>query len=115
MKKTITFEEFQRGAAETAIYPNRGELLGITYTALGLNGEAGEVGEVVKKTLRDHNGVFDDERKQRLAKEMGDVLWYLAETATQVGLSLGDIAAGNHAKLKDRQDRGVLRGDGDER
>lgn len=115
MSNSLTFDEYQKGAAETAIYPNRGELLGIAYTALGANGEAGEVGEVVKKTIRDNNGVFDEERKKRLIKEIGDVLWYLAETATQVGISLGDAAAANYDKLKDRQRRDALKGDGDDR
>ena len=112
---SIRFDDYQSAAAETAIYPSRGEPLGIAYTALGANGEAGEVAEVVKKVIRDNNGVFDDAARNRLAKEIGDVLWYLAETATQAGLSLGDIASANYAKLKDRKERGVLRGSGDER
>lgn len=115
MCKTLTFDQYQHGAAETAIYPHRFETAGISYTILGVNGEAGEVAEVFKKTLRDHDGVLDKERRQRLEKEIGDVLWYLAETATQIGSSLGDIAAANYAKLKDRKERDVLKGDGDDR
>lgn len=113
--RQLTFDEYQALASETAIYPSRGSITGVAYTALGLNGEAGEVAEVVKKTIRDNNGVFDTERRSLLEKEIGDVLWYLSETASQVGLSLGDIAAANYKKLQDRMERGVLRGSGDNR
>ena len=87
----------------------------MTYPALGLCGEAGEVAEKVKKTLRDDGGVLSDERREALSRELGDVLWYLSQLATEAGLDLEEIAAENLDKLLSRQERGVLRGSGDER
>lgn len=85
------------------------------YPTLGLVGEAGEVAEKVKKIFRDNNGELDAERKTVLEKELGDVLWYLAQLATELGLSLDDIAKNNIAKLQSRKERGMLHGDGDSR
>ena len=107
------FNTYQTRAWETAVYPNRGGNL--AYTVLGLNGEAGEVAEKVKKILRDHDGVVDDAARHALAKELGDVLWYVAAVCSELGLSLADVAADNLAKLSDRRDRGALHGSGDNR
>jgi len=79
----MTFDEYQEHAAQTAIYPNRYEIGGMTYTVLGLNGEAGEIAEKLKKVIRDNGGKVDEAKTYELAKELGDVLWYVAETATQ--------------------------------
>lgn len=111
----MTFDEYQDHAATTAIYPKRGEISGLAYTALGLNGEAGEVAEKIKKALRDNDGVISNAKTYELAKELGDVLWYVAETATQLNLSLGQIAEINVEKLYSRKVRGKLQGSGDER
>ena len=70
--------EYQHSARKTAIYPHE---YGIIYTALGLNGETGEIAEKVKKVIRDRDGVFDKEAKNEMAKELGDVLWYVANMA----------------------------------
>jgi NTP pyrophosphatase (non-canonical NTP hydrolase) len=103
-------------AKETAIYQNTVSESGhIPYCALGLTGEAGEVSENVKKLLRDDSGILTPSRKQALEKELGDVLWYLANLASEVGISLETIASNNLQKLLDRQQRGVLQGDGDNR
>ncbi|MCC0000859.1 MAG: nucleoside triphosphate pyrophosphohydrolase family protein [Methylobacteriaceae bacterium] len=85
------------------------------YPALKLNGEAGEVAEKVGKAFRDNDGIFDMQRRQDIAKEIGDVLWYCAAVARDLGLSLGDCAIGNFTKLIDRADRDVLGGSGDNR
>lgn len=111
----MTFNEYQELAAGTAIYPNRGEIGGLTYTVLGLNGEAGEIAEKLKKVIRDTDGVINESKTYELAKELGDVLWYVAETASQLNLSLGQIAEINVEKLYSRKDRGALQGSGDER
>ena len=87
----------------------------MTYPALGLCGEAGEVAEKVKKTLRDDGGVLTDERREALSRELGDVLWYLSQLATEAGLDLEEIAAENLDKLLSRRERGMLRGSGDDR
>jgi NTP pyrophosphatase (non-canonical NTP hydrolase) len=109
----MEFSEYQALSRRTATYPCAGE--DMTYPALGLCGEAGEVAEKVKKTLRDDGGVLSHERREALSRELGDVLWYLAQLATEAGLELESIAADNLDKLLSRQERGVLRGSGDDR
>jgi NTP pyrophosphatase (non-canonical NTP hydrolase) len=109
----MDFSEYQSLSRRTATYPRAGADL--TYPALGLCGEAGEVAEKVKKTLRDDGGVLSDERREALSRELGDVLWYLSQLATEAGLDLEEIAGENLDKLFSRQERGVLRGSGDDR
>lgn len=110
---SLTFSEYQQRAGDTARYPNAGR--NPIYPTLGLAGEAGEVCEKVKKVLRDSGGAFDDAATAAIHKELGDVLWYVARLAAELGLDLETIAADNLAKLRDRQQRGVLGGSGDER
>lgn len=110
----LTFSDYQRRAFSTALYPGRGEG-NFTYPALGLAGETGEVCEKLKKAVRDDGGVVSPERKALLAKELGDVLWYVAALSTELGLSMEEVAAGNLAKLASRKERGVIHGNGDER
>lgn len=109
----MNFSEYQKKSRETALYPNKDN--NFIYPTLGLNGEAGEVAEKIKKVLRDKNGIIDEQTKQELAKELGDVLWYLANLATELKLDLNEIAEKNIEKLFSRKDRGVLNGDGDNR
>ena len=109
----MTFEEYQKLARETAFYPNQGD--NFIYPTLGLVGEAGEVAEKIKKVLRDNDGVVSEEKKQEVAKEMGDVLWYLSQLSAELGLSLEEVADLNLEKLKNRQERGKLAGSGDNR
>ena len=108
----MTFDKYQEEALSTAIYPRES---GIVYPVLGLTGEAGEVADKVKKTIRDHEGVFSDETRRDIAREAGDVLWYLAALANELGISLDDIAKENIAKIKSRQSRGKIHGEGDNR
>ncbi len=109
----MTFEEYQALSRKTAIYPNKDN--NFIYPTLGLVGEAGEVAEKVKKILRDQDGVLGEEKKVELAKELGDVLWYIAQLATELNLSLDQIASSNILKLQARQKRGMLHGSGDNR
>jgi NTP pyrophosphatase (non-canonical NTP hydrolase) len=69
----------------------------------------------VKKAIRDDAGLLTDERRTSLAAELGDVLWYVAQLATEAGLDLDEIAEDNLAKLLSRRERGVLQGSGDSR
>lgn len=85
------------------------------HWVLGINGEAGEVAEKVKKIIRDKGGKVSDADKQELGKEIGDVLWYLAVFAHHLGIQFDDIATDNLNKLSDRRKRGVLGGAGDNR
>src|SRR5918999_1385896 len=109
----MDFSEYQSLSRRTATYPRAGE--DMTYPALGLCGEAGEAAEKVKKKIRDDGGVLNDERPEALAREVGDVVWYPAQLATEAGLDLELMAGDNLEKLPPRQRRGVLRGSGDER
>jgi NTP pyrophosphatase (non-canonical NTP hydrolase) len=109
----MLLSDYQSLSRRTATYPGAGE--NIVYPTLGLAGEAGEVAEKVKKLLRDDGGVMSDERRAALAGELGDVLWYLAQVATEAGLELEEIARANLDKLLSRQERGVLSGSGDQR
>ena len=109
----MTFEEYQKLSRKTAIYPNKDN--NFIYPTLGLTGEAGEEAEKIKRVLRDNNGVVDDLKRQEIKKELGDVLWYLSQIATELDLSLDDIARFNIGKLSSRQERNKLFGDGDNR
>jgi NTP pyrophosphatase (non-canonical NTP hydrolase) len=109
----VQLSDYQDRSRATAVYPDAGRNL--TYPALGLCGEAGECAEKVKKAIRDDGGVLSEERRAALAAELGDVLWYLAQLATEAELDLGEIAEDNLAKLLSRRDRGVLQGSGDAR
>lgn len=109
----MDFSDYQKQSRRTAIYPNAGNDL--VYPALGLVSEAGEVAGKVKKILRDEGGVVSDERRLQIAAELGDVLWYVAQLTTELGLDMGQLAEGNLEKLFSRQDRGVLGGSGDSR
>jgi NTP pyrophosphatase (non-canonical NTP hydrolase) len=107
--------EYQNLATRTAIYPGKGEPLGLAYTTLGLAGESGEVAEKIKKVLRDKAGVVDDESRLAIQKELGDVLWYVAAVATELGLDLDEAVQANLDKLNSRKERSVLNGSGDNR
>lgn len=108
----LTFKDYQTKAITTKMYP---EGLAIPYVTLGMMGEAGEVAEKVKKVIRDEKGIFSEEKKIELGKEIGDVLWYCAALADELGLQIGDIAQGNIDKLEKRKAEGKLGGSGDNR
>ena len=108
----LDFPTYQKQALTTAVYPGRGEG-NFVYPALGLAGETGEICEKLKKAIRDEGGKISDERKFLLAKELGDVLWYVATLATELGLDLGEIAEGNLVKLAARKQAGKIHGSGD--
>ena len=109
----ISFNDYQRESRKTAGYPPIGH--GVIYPTLGLTNEAGEVAGKVKKIFRDKGGVIGDTEREALKAELGDVLWYLAQVATELDLSLQDIADANLAKLFDRLERGKIKGDWDNR
>lgn len=111
-----TFNNYQDEIDAFAVYPSKGEgnVMAISYVALGL-GEAGEVQGKVKKILRDDDGIVTDEKRAAIAGELGDVLWYVTRLAHELGLNVEDIAKANVAKLLSRKERGVLGGSGDNR
>jgi NTP pyrophosphatase (non-canonical NTP hydrolase) len=152
----ITFDGYQEQASTTAVYPGQGTFQGLAYAALGLNGEAGETAEQVKKIWRDegtkdiqdafeevldtarsalrHGRTHDisvniareharallhnplsNERREKLLKELGDTLWYAAQIATELDVSLGDVAQQNLDKLAARREANQIHGEGSDR
>lgn len=141
----MDFKEYQEKAHTTAVYPDLnslmisiGEKAGIVtlhvpekkdeqeklfkkmsvnfyYPALGLVGEAGEIANKVKKVMRDNFGILEEDKRKDLEKEIGDVLWYLAELSTALDIDLNKVAEDNLAKLFSRKKRGVIKGSGDNR
>ena len=109
----MDFDEYQEKAATTAKYANKGNNL--AYPVLGLNGEAGEVAEKAKKIIRDHNNIKTDQHRQEIAKELGDVLWYVAAVTSEIGFSMQDVAQMNIDKLASRDKRNMIHGSGDNR
>lgn len=112
----MTLAEYQQAARTTALYPVEVRVL---YPTLKLAGEAGEVAEKLGKLMRDEGYLpgtpLSDLQRSALAAELGDVLWYVANLAADLGLSLEEVAGGNLAKLASRKARGVLHGSGDDR
>lgn len=110
----MTFNDYQKEAHKFSLNTQiDGE--GYLYPLLGLSDEVGEVMGKVKKLYRDGDGQMTNYHKFEVAKEIGDVLWYLSELTEQLGFSLDFIAKTNLRKLKDREERGVIQGSGDDR
>ena len=112
-KPRLTFREYQRSALKTRIYPRIGH--NVVYPTLGALGELGEFANKLKKVFRDNDGWIPHELQDEFASELGDVLWYLAMIAHEMGIDFENMAMDNLAKLHDRQRRGTLRGRGDNR
>lgn len=106
----MTLNEYQDEASMTADFD---QSTNEEYTILGLVSEAGEVAGVRKKLLRCDFPA--EEYGERLKKELGDVLWYVAMVAREHGFTLDEVASDNIKKLADRRERGKIKGDGDDR
>ena len=131
---SVGFDDYQEFTRSTAVYPGRGVQCfdSAAYCALGLTGEAGEVAEKMKKRFRlggpeaflpgstvlyEKTGASEtyEQFVEAVQKELGDVLWYVAGLASELGLKLSEVAHGNIVKLSSRKQRGVLKGEGDDR
>lgn len=110
----MKFDDYQKQSLTTAI-PHPDEQMSKTIWAMGVAGEAGEVLEKWKKIIAYQKGKMSEAERQEIAKELGDVLWYIAVFAHSLGLSLEDIAKQNIEKLQSRKKRGVTKGSGDNR
>ncbi len=132
----LDFNTYQQAAHSLSCYPSEGAVM---YAGLGLTGEVGEtveklgqmleqvlvafklagsagkVANQIKKIGRDDGGIPSKKRRQAILKELGDCLWYIAETATTMGLNLSDVAHANMTNLFGRKKRGTIKGDGDDR
>jgi len=113
----MELNDYQARAADTAVYPESGSgsYNAVSYSVLGLTNEAGEVAGKIKKVWRDDGGEFTPEKVTEIFKELGDVLWYLAQATTELGYTLSDVAQYNVDKLASRAARGVIGGSGDNR
>ena len=109
----MDFNDYQTKSRKTAKYP--AIVHAVIYPTLGLVNEAGEVAGKIKKVFRDKDGQISAETRDALKAELGDVLWYIAQVATELDLTLDEIAEYNITKLYDRLERGKIRGDGDNR
>lgn len=87
----------------------------LLYPVLGLMEEAGEVAGKFAKAVREEGGVITLERFQAVCNELGDVVWFVAEICTCLGISFSSILEKNLEKLEDRKSRGVINGNGDTR
>ena len=124
----MDMNEYQKLAMKTAIYP-RGKWtaqaqiggnviedlpIGLIYASLGL-GEVGEFQGKVKKIMRDHNFALNEDSKKQIRAELGDVLWYVAACAQELGSTLNEVAGESIEKLQSRKERGKIGGSGDTR
>ena len=106
----MEFNEYQKIARSTVVYSKEYKVI---YPALGLCGEAGEVAEKVKKTVRGDSSL--NEVQGNIAMELGDVLWYISALADDLGVTLEEIAQANVEKLRSRKKRNMIGGSGDDR
>lgn len=109
------FADYEAEARGTAVYPEAGtgSNAALAYVTLGLAGEAGELANKVKKILRGDPRSWDV--RDDLKAELGDVIWYAAAMARELGVSLDDVARTNLRKLEARANNGTIKGDGDHR
>ncbi len=108
------FNEYQKESkvTDTKVVINDSRL---AFYALGISDEAGEVAGKVKKLYRDKNAVLTEEYKKEIIKEIGDVLWYMSQMCTYLGVNLEEVAKNNLEKIKSRHARGLVSGNGDNR
>lgn len=120
----MKLNDYQKKAATTAKYPKVSVLdsrgfattgCSWVYPALGLGGETGEILEKLKKILRDCDGQIGAAQRDAIALELGDLLWYISTLASELGVSLEEVATANLSKLQSRSARCVLSGEGDYR
>lgn len=107
----MELNEYQKLAAQFAFFEHDD----LSYCALGITGEGGEVADHIKKMIRDDANVLTDDRKDHLLKELGDVMWYVARMAGKLGYTMDDVAQANLDKLIDRTNRGTQHGSGGNR
>ncbi len=109
----MNFNDYQKQALQTFLLRDHPQAA--FYLALGIGDEAGEVQGKIKKAIRDDDGEFTPERIEDIKKELGDVLWYIANLSEHFGFELEDVARLNIEKLASRAKRGTLHGSGDNR
>lgn len=113
MNKFKDFDDYQKKCKKTAVYPNIGK--NITYPTIGLMGEAGEVANKIKKVIRDDGSKITPEKRNEIKDELGDVMWYVAQLSTELGLKFSDVVNANLEKLLKRKKENKIHGSGDKR
>lgn len=98
----MNFNEYQQEALKTANTEKLTPIDCLTNAALGLNGEAGEFADIVKKHLFQGHALDKD----KLAKELGDCLWYASLASFVLEIPLEEIAKANIEKLRKRYSNG---------
>lgn len=98
---SMDLNEYQRLAGRTA-NKSLSEKDTLAQDALGVAGEAGECADLVKKHLF-HGHPLD---RDKLVKELGDILWYVSQLAADVGVTLDEVAERNIEKLRSRYPAG---------
>lgn len=113
----MNLDKYQKRAAEFDLFGTTTDLKspGFIEKVLGLVGEAGEAADKIKKIIRDKGGCASDEDREAILKELGDVLWYVANLSRYLGASLSEVAESNIEKLSSRKKRNKLHGEGDDR
>jgi len=110
----MTFDDYQKRAITTNL-SKQDQFQELMQQVLGLGDEAGEVLALFKKWIRDNNADISLLDKKNVAKELGDILWYIAVVAHDLDIPLGEVAALNLEKLASRKARNTLAGSGDDR
>jgi len=119
LSASMPMHDYATAAMQFAIYPDA-----LIYPMLGLQGEVGELSEKLKKFFRDNEyevGMEDciaempAELRLEMAKELGDVLWYITAIASDLGYELDEVAELNLDKLESRNRRNKIKGSGDNR
>lgn len=115
----MKFDDYQKQTQKTAKYRHatgkRIRTQDLVYPVLGLNGEAGEVAEKLKRLVRSQVSSVNKEERNALALELGDILWYVAQSALRLNMKLSEVARMNQEKLASRRHRGKIHGSGDDR
>lgn len=110
----MTGNEYQKLAMRTCSIPYEDTGAMLTHAVFGMCSEAGEVAGIFQKTYQGHNA-----DAQHVKKELGDVMWMVAEAATALGFTLDEIMEANIEKLKARYpegfeaERSIHRAEGD--
>ena len=117
----MDLNEYMREIDPLAVYPTKvpdditPDMVGLIYVMLKLPGECAEISQHIGKAIRDDGFVITDERSLKLHKEIGDAFWYLVRACHHLGFDPEAILDENVRKLRGRQERGTLTGDGDDR
>src|SRR3989304_9376938 len=104
----MDFNEYQKKSRKHAFYPNQNSPDAFRYLIYGITGEAGELAEHFKHALRDEGDELTEDRKLKIIKELSNVLWYVANICTELGVDFNEIPEVSLKKIEERLKRGTL-------